>query len=749
MRAVVTPTRGTRFAALLVSSIFLLSSLGGCETARHEVVPTGVQPPVPPAPVEGIEQHNQPIGPEAPPEGGTSPLKAPEFYSGGGVRLAQPTRPSVSVAAGGDVTLNFVNAEIREVVDTVLGTTLGVGYFIDPRVQGTITLRTSRPVPRESVLGVLEDVLAMNGAALVQADGVYKIIPVDDAVSAPVVLQQGSSPIRLDRGFSIHVIPLRYTSAAALREILEPFIPPGRVLRVDPVRNVFLFASTESEADDFVDLVGIFDVDWMANMSFALFPLRAASAKNVVTELQHVFGQQAGGAPANAIDFVAIDRLNAVLAISPQRSYLDQAQAWIERLDRGVEADRRQLYVYYVQNSRATELADVLGQAFAVTVSGTEEAAPEARVAPGLTPTELSRPSTGELTPDTTGTQYDQGGTERRQGGLERPVGAPADIGISGGGAVGGSKSELRIVADARNNALLIFATPTEYQTIEAALKKLDIVPLEVLIEATIAEVTLNDTLKYGLEWFFSVGNSNFVFRNTEPATTTPNPAPNLILSQFPGFSYLLASGDAKVVLNALTQITDVKVISSPQLLVLDNETARLQVGDQVPVATRTSVSTEVSTTAPIVSEIEYRDTGVILDIIPRVNASGLVVLDIIQEVSDVVNRPGISTATTEITPVIAQRRIASTVAINGGDTVALGGLIRDNATQSKSGIPLLSDIPLLGNLFKTTTESTQRTELLVLLTPRVIRDRQDSRTVTDELRKRMHDLRLLPEKIL
>jgi general secretion pathway protein D len=259
-------------------------------------------------------------------------------------------------------------------------------------------------------------------------------------------------------------------------------------------------------------------------------------------------------------------------------------------------------------------------------------------------------------------------------------------------------------------------------------------VPLQVLIEATIAEVTLNDRLEYGLQWFFSAGNNSFTFSTGETGTVAPT---------FPGFAYVLGTGDVRVVLNALTQVTDVKVISSPQLLVLDNEVARLQVGDEVPIVTRTAVSVG-DPDAPVVNEVEYRDTGVILDIVPRVNSSGLVVLDILQEVSDVTE----TTSSAISSPTIQQRRIASTVAINSGETVALGGLIRDNNTNTVTGVPVLSDIPILGNLFKTTTDSVRRTELLVLLTPRVVRDRHDARVITDDLRKRLRALDPLAPKI-
>ena len=292
----------------------------------------------------------------------------------------------------------------------------------------------------------------------------------------------------------------------------------------------------------------------------------------------------------------------------------------------------------------------------------------------------------------------------------------------------------IRIIADETNNALVILATSAEYRMIEATLKRLDITPLQVLIEVTIAEVTLDDDLKYGLQWFFNKGDSSIIFSTLSSGT---------VASAFPGFSYFFNSSDARVVLNALTEITDVRVISSPQLMVLDNQSARLQVGDQVPIATQSAVSITDSN-APIVNSIQFRDTGVILEVTPRVNASGLVVLDVFQEVSDVVE-----TTTSDLnSPTIQQRSIQSTVAVQSGDTIALGGLIRDREEEAISGIPLLSSIPLLGNLFKTTQKIVRRTELLVLITPRVVRDRREALDVTDELRRRLSTLGPLEKRI-
>lgn len=557
-----------------------------------------------------------------------------------------------------------------------------------------------------------------------ESDGIYKVIPLEQAVSTPAILRGSSEAIRMDRGFGLHVMPLQFTSATALQDAIQPFVPPGRVLRVDAARNLIIFVGTGPEARDIQDLVALFDVDWMAGMSFGMFPVRYVDPKTIIGELDDIFSQDAAGPMAGLLHFVPIERMSAILVITPQAAYLGEAQSWITRLDRGQDSATRQLYVYYVQNGRASELAQVLGEVFGIPVA-TGGAGADQPLAPGLTPATIGQDAAVSATTSAAYPAAADGAVD------SAPSLAAASAAPSG---PAGSATGLRIVADARNNALVINATADEYEMIDATLQKLDIVPLQVLIEATIAEVTLNDRLEYGLQWFFGAGNSSFTFSTAETAAVAPT---------FPGFAYVLGASDARVVLTALSQVTDVKVISSPQLLVLDNETARLQVGDEVPIVSRSSVSV-IDPDAPVVNEVEYRDTGVILDIVPRVNASGLVVLDILQEVSDVTE-----TTTSAInSPTIQQRRIASTVAINSGETVALGGLIRDNNTNTVVGVPLLSDIPILGNLFKTTTDSIRRTELLILLTPRVVRDRQDARDVTEDLRKRLRALNPLAPKI-
>ncbi|MGI9503216.1 MAG: type II secretion system protein GspD, partial [Geminicoccaceae bacterium] len=295
-------------------------------------------------------------------------------------------------------------------------------------------------------------------------------------------------------------------------------------------------------------------------------------------------------------------------------------------------------------------------------------------------------------------------------------------------------KREARIVADENNNSLLIRATPENFKKIQSAIQELDVQPVQVLLEATIAEVTLKDELSYGVQWFFQNGSDNI---------TLSDLASGAVEQTFPGFSGIFSTNDKRVVFDALDSVSDVRIVSSPQLLVLDNQTAQLEVGDEVPIVTQQAQGVDGSDDR-LINTIEQRQTGVILNVTPRVNASGLVVLEIQQEVSDVVQ-----TTTSGIdSPTISQRRIGTSIAVGNRQTVALGGLIRDRTAQSQQGIPLLSSIPVLGSLFGTTNDVTTRTELLVLITPNVVRDHLEAQAVTDEFRRRFQAVTPLEQKL-
>ena len=609
------------------------------------------------------------------------------------------------------VTLNFVDADLREVIRAVLEGMLDLNYVIDPNVQGRVTLQTSQPLHPEQVLPTLEELLRINGAALVETEGLFRVLPADQAgLGIPNLSLDGAGTPTTRGGVSTRVIPLRFVSADEVGGIARSFVANPGSLRIDPSRNLLFVTGSQAEIRALNSLIAVLDVDWLSGMSFALEPLEAATPEIIVAELQQVLDDPNGPRLGDLVRFVTIERMNAVLIISKQPRYLDEARRWVARLDQGTSNAQR-VHVYYVQNRRAADLAETLGQIFSAETASLT-AGSETTIAPGLTPATLTSEPEGQ-------------GAEAPTPPV--PPALPSDEATAAGSALGGS-GEIRILADEASNSLVVLATPEGYRQVEAALRRLDILPLQVLIEATLVEVTLNDDLEYGVRWFIETGNSSFTF--TDAATDA---GAAVLGSSFPGFSYVFDTDNLRATVNALQGITDVKFLSAPTLMVLDNETARLQVGDEVPVVTRSSTST-VDDDAPIVNTVEFRDTGVILNITPRVNASGLVILDIDQEVSEV-----IETTTSGIdSPTIQQRKLESTIAVQNGETVALGGLIRDRLEENETGIPILGDIPILGNLFKATDNSARRTELLVLITPQVVRNQDDARAVTEELRRKL-----------
>lgn len=714
---------------------------------------------------------SSPIAPDAQSSEGSSNSQAgvpmrpvrqsvPIVSPGTGVFVAPPAgsrAERVNVAPGGAISFSFSNADVREVAREILGNQLHLSYAVDPRVQASITVQTGSPLPREAILPTLENILAANGLALLETNGLYRILPLQDAAK----VSAGAPALAKQPGYGTRILPLRFVSPSDLKIVLDSFVPPGGILQADASRNLLIVTGPASDLDGFEDLVRQFDVDWLSRTSYALYPLQVGTAKDVATELDAIFGEGGSAPAAGQIRILPIERLNAILVISSQRAYLAQVKTWLDRLDYGDDQTTPRLFEYRVQNSRAIDLAAVLTQL----LSRGAVSAVQAEVAPGKRAADLmSSAPTGGMPGGSPGNSMVSGNTPvaaaqaaTTQGAQGLPsygaTGAIPGAGPQGqgaqtqqqiaeelkpgGGAPSGGTTELplpsvRIVADEKNNALVIYARPRDYRMIEDMIKRLDVVPLQVLIEATIAEVTLTNDLQYGLQWFFRQGSNNFEL--SDAIGSIANVAPT-----FPGFNYVLSTGRVQLVLSALANLTHVDVVSAPQLLVLDHQTAALQVGDQVPIVSQ-SATNVITSTATIVNSVQYVNTGVVLEVTPRVNTSGLVTLDIDQSVSE-----ANATTTSNInSPTITQRRVVTSVIVKDGETVALGGLILDNQTNGRQGIPVLSDIPIVGNLFGTTTKNVGRTELLVLLTPRIVRNSGDARSMTDELRNRMRAVKPL-----
>jgi len=646
-------------------------------------------------------------GPGSPADAKEKKAENVQIFKGSGVLLKPPGPEKVS-AEPANVSLNFESADIRDIAKTVLAEILQESYIVDPRVQGSITFRTTRPLPRSALLPTLETVLRMNGIVLVKESGIFKILPAN-AVRGSLSPKMGG----VFAGFSVQVVPLKFLGAKEMAKILEPFAPDASAIKVDEVRNLLILAGTQNEIGHMLDTVDLFDVDWLSGMSVGLFTLKSADVKTVDAELNKIIGDKNLNPLAGMVRFIPIERLNGFIIITPQPHYLEEAKLWLERLDRaGGTGGGVRLFVYYVQNGKADHLAQLLNQTFGGGRAPTTQPLTAPSLAPGLAPTTIGSSST-------------TGGAA-----IQRPAGVAAAPATGTNLMVtdesGGSASEVRVVADMQNNALLILANSAGYEKIEAALKKLDTAPRQVLIEVTIAEVTLTGDLQFGVEWLFRNGPR----RSGQLDLGAPG------LSQLvPGFSYAITSSTGNTinaVLNMLASNNKLNVLSSPHIMVADNQTAKIQVGDSVPISGPQSVGAA----GVVVSSVQYLDTGVILSVTPHINAGGLVNLDINQEVSLATN----TTTSGLNSPTISKRSAKTVVTVQSGESMVLGGLISENSSAGNSGLPFLSSIPILGALFGTQSHSNTKTELVVLITPRVANNVGQAKTVSDEFRKKLKE---------
>lgn len=653
-----------------------------------------------------------------------APRPAAFYQPGTGVFVGTPGREPGAVGEG-NITLNFENTNLREVVKVILGDLLDENYSIDPAVQGAVTLQTSKPLSRDALIPTLELLLQMNGAALVFQNGLFNVVPRDSAVRGMLAPQLGDSGLALPRGYRVQVVPLSYIAAAEMQKILEPFTTPGNVVRVDTLRNLLILAGGGPELARLLETVRIFDVDWLAGMSVALFTPDFVDAETLSNELQAVFGDSGESPLAGLIHFTTLERLDALLVITSRPQYLKKVGEWVERLDRDSGGTGKRLFVYRVQNGKAADLAAVLGEVFRPESGFAIVAPPE--LAPGLVAMEISSP------------QQPGEGEAAAPVVVEGPIAAAPTLTptamLGGEGIAITEGAQIRIIADEINNALVILATSQQYKQMEAALRRLDVPPQQVLIEATIAEITLKGDLKYGMEWFFTnqLGSKEGIGQLDLGAAG--------IAAIVPGFSYAIVdkASSVRAVLNALAEDSRLNVISSPSLMVLNNQTATIDVGDEVPITTQQQQSV-AGGIAPIVNNIEYRNTGVLLSVTPRVNPGGLVIMDVEQEVSQVSSESEAGT----LTPIISKRSITTSVAVQSGQTVVLGGLIREQKVVVRSGIPGLYNLPIIGPLFGTTTNEQVRTELVVLITPRAVQNAAEAAQVTDEFRRKMESLRPL-----
>ena len=669
--------------------------------------------------------------------------------SGAAIYLGDTTAPvRASNDGGSDASsdgydLNFENAPVTTVAKVILGDILGVGYTIDPRVQGTITLASGRAVSKADVLFVLENALRMSNVAMVRDRTGYRLIPAADATGSGFVDTDAAT----QAGYGISVVPLHYVSAQAMLKLLDGFgIKPNSV-RVDNARNLIIIQGTGPERRSAVETMLSFDGDWMRGQSVGIFPIHNSTPDPIVTELEKITDAGEAGLSQNLIKFQSVARLNAILVVTRKPEYLKTVATWIKRLDESDTAGVN-LKVYRLHYGSAKLVAALLNEILVGKSAGGLDSA-QSQIAPGggvSVATSGGPLSALSAQPPTAMGGAAGGGLGGGLGGAgagaaARPAGGGAagnDLSAAGGagGAFGGRSADsivpnIRITPDVVNNSILVYANQDTQRIVEQTLRQIDRPPLQVAIDATVAEVTLNDALTYGVQYFLQSYNPGS--QNAVSVTSTIAAAAGPLGGVFPGLNFVLGpSSMPNVVINALHSVTDVKVLSNPSLVVLNNQPATLQVGNQVPISTGTATVLTANNT--VVSTIDYRNTGIILRVVPRVSGNGNVIIDVEQETSEV--SPG---STGSLTPTISDRSVKSSISVASGQTVLLAGLISDETDRSRSGIPVLDKIPGIGDLFSQQNATKIRTELIIFIRPTVIRDPVDAHMVAEEMRSKLN----------
>lgn len=635
---------------------------------------------------------------------------------------------SGDVATAGEYTLNFENTDIKDVARAILNDALKLNYTISGDLSGPVTISSARPVGRNQLLSALEVSLSTFGFSLLKSGGQYNI---RTAVKSGGTVDFGS---RTRAGYGVSVVPLSFVSASTMMELLSGFVAEAEGLRVLTSGNSIVIKGSGPQRAEAIEAVLSFDSDFMQNQAVSITRLMQARPEQVVPELERIFNTNADG---GAIQFRVVSRVRGIMAISHNRQLLNRAQGWIRRLDQQDGSGGDNVVVYKARYRKAVELADVMTNLFG---SGSGS--------PTVSQPLPQEPLPGDPTLENSGTNPGLS-TEGANSGLSSQADArvasafsassdgnqtygagniPNVVDLTSLGAP--AANPIRISADASNNSVLIYGDADRAAEILQTLKRLDSTPVQVAINVTIAEVRLTNELKYGVQYF--INSQDIGLGKNNGSVSLVNAATNTIRRQIPGLNFVIGTNsDPDVIISALDVIGDVEVLSSPSLVVLENQTATLQVGDEVPITTRQSQSLE-SGVAPVINQVEFKNTGIILKVTPRISQNDAVTMQIEQEISNV------SSGANTLTPTISKRRIQSQISVNDKQTVLLGGLISAGTTNGKSGIPGANRVPVFGGLFGKTEKGRSRTELIILIRPVVIRDAQDAANVAESLRAQM-----------
>jgi general secretion pathway protein D len=614
------------------------------------------------------------------------------------------------------VEFNFDNADLNEVIRTI-AQILDIKYIADPGIQGAVTIHTAKGLSKKDLYPVFFRILDVNGLTAVKEDQFYRITPSTKAARLPVPLHLNTSgrPLPQREDVITQIIPLEHTSAPEMVKLIQPFVSEAATVIPHIETNTLMVVDKGINVAKVLRLVEAFDLDMFTRKNHRFFFLQHADAQNAVTVLKEVFSITTTES-SEPVKFVTIKRLNAFLAISTSERIFNRIDGMLTQLDAPSEGIEPRIYVYSVRNGAALNLSDLLNQVFSQLNAASGSAPKSPGGAPA--PSENSRnPLTLNVASPAAPSSAGQNAKAAASPAVEPAVLKTSERILSGG---------IQITPDEIRNVLIIRATPSEYRVIENILGRIDVLPRQVLIEATIAEIDHTLTTELGVDWSYTKG------------VDIDNGILSASLNGTSGLSLGLGIGsNLAATLKALERQNKVNILSSPHVLASDNQRARIDVSNEIPLV---SSETLLTTTAdPIVTtNIQYRDTGVMLTVTPHINERALVTMDIYQEVSE---QSDDVTVAGQSYPSFFKRTLETSLTVRNGQTIVLGGLIRENTSKSNSGLPFLSRIPIIGALFGQTRDAFDKTELIILLTPRVIVDLDDVDEVTNEFKQKVYSV--------
>ncbi len=638
-----------------------------------------------------------------------------------------PIKKPNEVAKGAKIVLNFDNADLHEVI-RVIADMLKINYLVDPRVKGTVNIHTSGQITTEGLLAIFQSILRLNGAAAIQKEGIYEIVPLTEAKRAytqpTLKLPDHLSP---EDKYSIQIIPLKFIPVAEVAKMIKPFLSEGADIVEHPAHNILIIGDLAGNIKKSAAIIEIFDVDIFADMRIRIYPIMNADVNEIAKEMERIFSSLEINVKSGrgvGITFTPIQRINSLLVVSSIPQIFEKVEKWLQELDKTPpEGTKLGVFVYYVQNGKAKDLAEVLKQVYVPTKD--KKDFKEKIVTPTPpTPARTVKPPTPTTTPSPAPA------TPPKEEKAPLPEGSVPE-------------GEINIVVDETTNALIIRAYPRDYKAILETIKKLDLYPKQVFIEVFLAEVTLTDLTKYGLE--FSTFTDTFV-QGVRPYTYTVGMGGVATPETFSsGLRYSIASTDRLfAAIHASAIENRLKMISSPHILASNNKEAKIQIGKAQPILTTTYTTTATTSPSVVEGTIEYKDIGIILTVTPRISDAKLVTMEINLEQSDVAST---KLGSLDNIPVFKKKTAKTTLSIMEGQTIVIGGLIEDKKEAGASGVPFLSRLPIIGALFGYQTRDINKTETVLLLTPHVITDLEESNQVTREFREKVQGLKKELEK--